>query len=104
MYSSILMSNSSRHVLINHLSSALEYFDATLHVPINFTNHWVISPLQDKKVSLRNLESQLMITEQHPYTPKMPDQLVCPPYPLPSLVKRHDLVSACYRHKSRLPF
>ncbi len=38
MYSSILMSNSSRHVLINHLSSALEYFDATLHVPINFTN------------------------------------------------------------------
>jgi hypothetical protein len=36
VYSSIL---SSRHVLINHLSSsALEYFDATLHVPINFTN------------------------------------------------------------------
>ncbi len=31
------MSNSPRHVLINNLSSALEYFDATLHVPINFT-------------------------------------------------------------------
>lgn len=38
VYSSILMSNSSRHVLINHLSSALEYFDATLHVPINCTS------------------------------------------------------------------
>ena len=55
MYSSILMSNSSRHVLLNHLSSALEYFDATLHVPINFTNLRIISPLQDKRVSLRNL-------------------------------------------------